>query len=131
MYFSWRDATAAQREGDYRLHYLAQVCIGLPALPALVQAYRMSNNEKVWWDGFMAPPRLSSSQEDPQDPNRDQPTPNDLHRRLHRYFELATFFTVVAGLLNVLAIYDAAAGPVGSPPDSKKKEDLEKEEAKG
>ena len=46
------------------------------------------------------------------DPNFDQPTAHDLHKLLHRYFELAGFFTMVAGLLNVLAIYDAWAGPV-------------------
>jgi hypothetical protein len=81
----------------------------------------------VWWNGFMAPPRLSAAG-DAQDPNRDQPTLQDLHYRLHRYFELATFFTMVGGLLNVLAIYDAAAGPVTSQPDAKKKEEEEKKE---
>ena len=123
VYFSWRD-------GDHRLHYLSQICIGMPALPALIQADRMSNHRKVWWGGFMAPPRLPSAADDPQDPNLDQPTPNDLHRKLHRYFELASFFTVVGGLLNVLAIYDAAAGPVASQPDAKKNEEEGEEEEK-
>lgn len=35
----------------------------------------------------------------------------DLHRRLGKYHELATLLSVVAGLLNVLAIFDAYGGP--------------------
>jgi hypothetical protein len=119
VYFSWRP-------GDQRLlpHYLCQVGVGLPALPALVQASRMSNHRKVFWGGFMAPPRLPSpSGNDREDPNFDQPTPHDLHFLLNRYFELAGFFTMVAGLLNVLAIYDACAGPVPAPVEAKKEEE--------
>jgi hypothetical protein len=122
VYFSWRS-------GDLRLAYLCQVGVGLPALPALVQANRMANHRKVWWGGFMAPPRLPTSWGNEQeDPNFDQPTPNDLHRQLHRYLELAGFFTMVAGLLNVLAIYDACAGPVAAPAAVKKDDKEEKEE---
>jgi len=117
VYFSWR-------QGDRRWPYLCQIGMGLPALPALIQANRMSNHQKVWWGGFMAPPRYPQARDDGrEDPNRDQPTPHDLHRRLHRYFELAGFFTMVAGLLNVLAIYDAWAGPVAPVPSKKKNEE--------
>ncbi len=116
VYFSWR-------EGDRRLPYLCQVFVGLPALPALLQANRMNNRQAVWWNGFMAPPRSPNAGGD--DPNIDQPTLNDLHYRLHRYYELATFFTMVGGLLNVLAIYDAFAGPVPPQPPPKKKKDEE------
>jgi hypothetical protein len=106
VYFSFRD-------GDWRLSYLGQVGAGLPSLPALLQASRMSNHRKVWWGGFMAPPRLDvDGGGDRSDPNFDQPTLGDLHRQLHHYFDLASFFTTVAGLLNILAVYDAWAGPV-------------------
>ena len=37
---------------------------------------------------------------------------NYLQERLPRLFEFATVYTMVAGLLNVLAIYDAWGGPV-------------------
>ena len=42
------------------------------------------------------------------------------HRRLKTRFELGTLYTMVAGLLNVLVIYDAFAGPVFTSPDEKK-----------
>ncbi len=109
VYFSWN-------KGERTWAYLCQVCVGLPALPAMVQAARMAHNKPVWWGGFMAPPRPRGS----HGANEDQPTLHDLHRLLHRYFELGWVFTTIAGLLNVLAIYDAWAGPVISASDEKK-----------
>ena len=53
------------------------------------------------------------------DPNYHQPTLDKILRDLNLYFELATFYTMVAGLLNVLAIYDALSGPVVSIPVKK------------
>ncbi len=107
VYFLWRD-------NDYRLAYLCQIGIGVPAWPALVQANRMANHEKVFGQGFMAPPRssTSSSMDGREDPNADQPTLSELHLKLHRFFELGTAFTMIGGLLNILAIYDAWGGPV-------------------
>ncbi len=94
---------------DQRWHFFGQAFVGLPTMPAVIQAVRVSNNRDVWWGGFMAPPRL-------ENPGQfvdasGLPTLRDLHRKLARYFELATTFTFVAGLLNILAIYDAFAGP--------------------
>ncbi|MCE5302441.1 MAG: hypothetical protein LLF97_04955 [Planctomycetaceae bacterium] len=113
VYFSWRD-------GDHRWTYLCQAAVGSPAWPALIQANRMANHRKVWWNGLMAPPRLPEAPLPDGDPNADQPTPNDLYHMDHHDFELASFFTLIAGLLNVLVIYDAWAGPVASTPTHKK-----------
>lgn len=99
VYASWRT-------GDKRLPYLCQIGIGLPALPALVQANRVRNSKAPWWNGFMAPPRVND------DGLNNQPTVHTLHRKLHRYFEIGTVYTMVAGLLNLLVIYDAWGGPV-------------------
>jgi hypothetical protein len=124
VYFSWRP-------GDQRLAYLCQIGVGLPALPALFQANRMSHDRKVWWGGFMAPPRLPTVLgREREDVNSDQPTVGELHYQLHHYFEYAGFFTMVAGLLNVLAIYDAFAGPVVVAQPAEKKEEKEAEEKK-
>jgi hypothetical protein len=126
VYFSWR-------EGDRRLPYLCQVGIGLPALPALVQAYRMGNQDRVWFGGFMAPPRLPSAearafQPNANDPNQDQPTADDLQKEMTPGYGMGEVYTMIAGLLNVLAIYDAWGGPVFGENAKKDEEDAEGEE---
>ena len=98
--------------------------VGLPAMPALIQANRMAHNRPVLWGGLMAPPRWVGDHLD--DKNKDQPTAHDLHKILNRRFELAWVFSAIAGLLNVLAIYDAFAGPVPPPPDDEKKKGKKK-----
>jgi hypothetical protein len=113
------------RGEEWRLPYICQIGVGLPALPACVQALRMNNGKEVFFNGFMAPPRSPNVLEN--DPNREQPTVDTLNRQLNRNFELATFFTMVAGLLNVLAIYDAFSGPV-TPISTKKEEHPDKTE---
>lgn len=79
----------------FRWHYLCQIGAGLPALPALVQA---KIEGRLLFGGWYEPPR-------------DNMKMDDMHRSLHRYLELGTVFTMIAGLLNVLAIYDAWGGP--------------------
>ncbi|MDZ7615625.1 MAG: DUF6677 family protein [Patescibacteria group bacterium] len=122
VYYSWRP-------GDKRLFYLCQAGAGLVAMPALVQANRMANNRRVWLSGFQAPPRHPSDSAQPTNPNRDQPTPHELNSQLPRNFELGTVFTAVAGLLNILAIYDAWGGPV--PIAGKKKDEDEEDQDEG
>ena len=34
------------------------------------------------------------------------------HRRLGRFFDIGTLYTMLAGMLNLLVIYDAWAGPM-------------------
>lgn len=113
VYFSWDGE-------ERRLPYICQICVGLPALPALIQANLLGNHTKVLCGGFMAPPRPTNLPSD--DVNYNQPTAHDLHRVLNRRLELAGLFTMVAGLLNVLAIYDAFAGPFTAQPVAKKEE---------
>jgi hypothetical protein len=96
VYASWRP-------NDRRWQYICQVGIGLPALPALVQRQRMKERKKLWFDGFMAPP------EEVHPEHHDQLA--EWHEELCFKFELGTLYTMIAGLLNVLAIYDAYAGP--------------------
>lgn len=105
VYASWRT-------NDVRLPYLCQVGVGLPALPALVQAQRVRNDKAPFFDGRMAPPRLQG--------------PDELaewHKKLNRYFELGTVYTMIAGLLNILAIYDALDGPALEDDESEKPDD--------
>ncbi len=101
VYASWRP-------GDKRLAYICQVGVGLPALPALVEAYRASHGK---------PPLLNIM----VPPNDEQLA--EYHKQLGRYFELGTVYTMIAGLLNVLAAYDAWGGPLRMEPHEKKSRD--------
>ena len=114
VYASWR-------EGDKRLPFLCQIGVGLPSMPALIQANRVRNNRPPFLNGFMAPPADERRLEG-QD---GQPTLSRLNKELHRFFELGTVYTMVAGLLNVLAIYDALSGPVIIEPRPKKRDEEE------
>ncbi len=123
VYFSWRP-------GDKRLPYLCQLGIGIPAMPALVQANRVRDGKPPLLDGFMAPPRLDPVGPDPF----EEPTLDTLHKKLHRFFEFSTVYTMIAGLLNILAVYDAWGGPVFPEKpgeDEQGKEDDEEEKKAG
>ncbi|MGD0897313.1 MAG: DUF6677 family protein [Thermoguttaceae bacterium] len=124
VYFSFR-------RDDLRLPYLCQVGIGLPALPALVQAELARHGKGPLCHALMAPPKLRASDPpalEPKDPGRK--TVAEVCKDLSRFFELGTVYTMIAGLLNVLAIYDACCGPVAAEP-VKKKEDEDQDEPKG
>jgi hypothetical protein len=73
----------------------------------------------------MAPP----TPEDQEDPaaHLAKPTLSTLNYHLHRFFELGTVYTMIAGLLNVLAIYDAWGGPFWAEPRKRKETPDEKE----
>jgi hypothetical protein len=101
VYASWRD-------NDRRLPYLCQVGVGLPALPAIVQARRAKPIQFPIYEDFMAPPQVAPE-------GAAHPDELDiLQKRLNRYWELGTVYTMIAGLLNILAIYDAWGGPAYS-----------------
>ena len=109
---------ASFRQPDYRYPYIAQFFVGAPALPALIQRQRVIGShppKKPLWNGFMAPPTqpvLESGYDELA----------EWHGQLKSRFELGTLYTMVAGLLNILVIYDAFAGPVfTSPEESRKK----------
>lgn len=124
---------ASVRRPLERLPYFFQVGVGLPALPAVAQAVRLRgetrdqyiqryNHPKSALDWFMVPPFVDN------DHNNNSDVPDELdqvHKHLHRFFELGTVYTMIAGLLNLLAIYDAWGGPAQSESveEPKKKED--------
>jgi hypothetical protein len=107
---------ASLRENDKRLPYLCQIGAGLPALPALVQAARKTPLQVPFCKDFMAPPELS------QRPNEEDEL-DRLQKRMHRYWEFGTVYTMIAGLLNVLAIYDAWGGPAFAVTAPEKRDD--------
>ena len=98
------------RSADLRLYYFCQAGAGLPALPAIIQAVRVSNGrEPLTASKFEAPPRSDAEL-------------NSLTFSLGRNFELGTLYTSIAGLLNLLAAYDAWCGPMLAHPGKKEEE---------
>lgn len=116
VYCSWRS-------GDVRLAFIPQACVGVMALPAFKQARRPQDATESISSTAFAPPRRQG--EERTRPN--QPTANDLWGTLHSWFELGTLYTMVAGMLNLLAIFDAVGGPNIQ---RRSEEELEKEKAK-
>jgi hypothetical protein len=96
----WRWVNPLNNPEKFCLHYIGQFFVGLPALPALIQGTLKHFELAPILGGFMAEP--------------PQPVINGLHPRLGKLVEIGTIYTTVAGLLNVLAIYDAYEGPAYS-----------------
>ena len=76
------------------------------------------------WGGFMAPPH--------------RPVIEDRTDEVSAWFavhgagyEMGTWYTMIAGLLNILVIYDAYAGPLAVPISGKRKETEEDEDSGG
>ena len=116
VYASWTKT-------DKRWQYLCQVGVGLPALPALIQAKRVFSEppQSPLWHGFMAPP------EQPVQPEVEDELAR-WHEQLSYKFELGTLYTMVAGLLNILAICDAYAGPFGATEEKDSEQSSSKED---
>jgi hypothetical protein len=98
----------------WRWQYYCQLGVGLPAMPALVQRRLVSQDRQPLFDGFMAPP-LDTPQRWIDDSGHESKQPNELAMwtvAMHPRFEIGTVYTVIAGLLNVLVICDAYAGPL-------------------
>jgi len=94
-------------KGEKRLFFIPQAFIGLAAIPAKLQENQVKQGLPPRWGGLMAPPNSPHA-----DKPKHNPTFNDLHHRLARYFELGTIFTVIAGFMNILVVFDAVSGPV-------------------
>jgi hypothetical protein len=95
----WRWVNPLSNPDRFCLYYVGQFFVGLPALPALLQGtlhYLWPDMTAPFW-GFMAEP--------------SQNVLNGMHHRLGKLVEIGTIYTTVAGLLNILAIYDALEGP--------------------
>jgi TM2 domain-containing membrane protein YozV len=93
----WRWVSPSTNTEAFCFNYLGQFWAGPVALPALIQATltRYHQTPTLW--GFMAEP--------------SQNVINGLYPRLGKFVEIGTLYTTVAGLLNILAMYDAFEGP--------------------
>ncbi len=129
VYASWRP-------GEKRLEFFGQAGIGVAAIPSLVQASLVAGprHQPLGGAGWFAPPLLRGQivseayrqQVIDRDPEIGPADFNGLRfapqhpgdqlslwrRRLGRFFDLGTLYTTIAGLLNLLVIYDAWSGPM-------------------
>ena len=118
--FFARDVYCSWRAGDKRLYFIPQSFIGAIALPAYFQAKNPTDATESFWSTAFAPPRLSG------DENRGrQPSGDELIQRLGGWFDLGSLYTLVAGLLNLMAIFDAVAGPAPATVESNEEETKE------
>lgn len=93
----WRWVNPLNYPEKFCLYYLGQFFVGLPALPALIQGTLHHYGLEPILGGFMAEPK--------------QEALNALQVHLGKLVEIGSIYTCIAGLLNILAIYDAYEGP--------------------
>ena len=102
VYASWN-------ETEKRWQYVLQAGIGLPAMPAAYQAWRIRGGNKPWGEFMVAP---ASTRE-----------LDEWNRKTASGFDMGTLYTMIAGLLNILVIFDAYAGPLPPPTPKKQPQD--------
>ena len=78
VYCSWRP-------GDRRLAFVPQACVGVMAIPALMQARAPRDADGSFWSAAFASPRMPS--ESSTRPN--QPSSNDVAAYLHSWLDLS------------------------------------------
>ncbi|QVL32460.1 hypothetical protein KIH39_00655 [Telmatocola sphagniphila] len=102
-----------------RPHYVGQFFIGMSAWPAIYQFMHYDETKE-------AGPRFGKLEREPSDEKL-----NDMQRNDQKVFDLAWVYTVIAGVLNILVIYDAIAGAAFTivPVTKKKIEEAAKSEA--
>lgn len=144
VYWSWKP-------GEKRWAMACQAGIGLAAVPAAAQSMLLNGVAKSpLAGGFMAPPvSLNQPVAESYAQAMIRRTPgleeNDFrrqprgglwelqrdelslwHRQLGRWFEIGTLYTMIAGMLNMLVIYDAGFGPLGTPGEEERRSGGEK-----
>lgn len=121
--------------GDKRWHYACQLGAGVVTLPALLQTKRLNSftdfsqipagitdpNYEPMWGGWMAPPRRPVVEDRADDTAA-------WYARWGAGYEMGTWYTMIAGLLNILVIYDAYSGPLSTPISGRKRDDEDDEE---
>ena len=108
VYFSWK-------EEEKRLYFIPQAMVGLVAIPAFIQAKVVESGNDGICHNLFAPPRVKSEQS-------NQPTRDEIIERTHSWFDLGSIFTAVAGLLNLMVVFDVICGPARLEKNEKTKE---------
>ena len=93
----WRWVNPLNNSEQFCINYLGQFFAGLVALPGVIQATLKWYGVNQTFFVYLAEP----SQNDI----------NGLYPRLGKFVEMGYLYTTIAGLLNILAIFDALEGP--------------------
>lgn len=110
----WKIVYTRMDSEEWRWPYLAQVWTGLIALPALAQNPPFLKDPPM---RGLVQATLKDFQAPPTDAQLD-----DLHFRVGKTLDIALVYTMVAGLLNLLAMYDALLGPAFADEESQTNE---------
>lgn len=94
---SWKIVYFRWDKEEWRWNYLAQLGAGAIAFPALAH--------KPEWRQWL-PASVRDFELMPSEVELD-----DLHREYGSEMDIAVIYTVIAGLLNILVVYDAFSGP--------------------
>jgi hypothetical protein len=108
VYANWESVPGKPLASQLLQPFICQMFVGIPAFPAFVERARFPA-DKPLFGGIMVPPK-------------DDAELAEWHRILARNFELGTVFTMIAGLLNILVIYDAWGGPMQYADDKEPKQ---------
>lgn len=111
VYASWNGT-------EKRWQYVLQAGFGLPAIPAAVQAWSSrGGNPPMFGENFMVAPKSTRELD-------------DWHHETASGFDMGTLYTMIAGLLNILVVYDAYSGPLPPPvPKSKRGSENDEEDS--
>ena len=132
-----RVAYCLWKPGARRLEFIGQAGIGGVAVPALVQSWSLAaSGRPLLPGGWFAPPLLPHQAVAPAYAARLERTDPGMafyrdgrdntlrsgadqlsvwYLALGRFFDIGTLYTTIAGLLNLLVVYDAWAGPLRDP----------------
>lgn len=95
--------------------FVCQAGIGSAAIPALVQRSRVIAGREPLLGGLFAPPAVGGtflSKDGAGNTVRHPSQVAQWNYDLGFYFELGGVYTLIAGLLNLLVVFDAANGPL-------------------
>jgi len=113
VYFAWEPTGWAMPRSYPRPYFIPQACIGVVAIPAFFQARHVESGGAPFCNHLMAPPNATAAGLTPN-VTAANATLDDIIAKLQFSYELGLLYTVVAGLLNLLAVFDAIDGPISS-----------------
>jgi len=112
VYASWN-------ETETRWQYVLQAGIGLPAMPAAIQSWSSrGGSTPMFGETFMVGPKSSKDLD-------------AWNKATASGFDMGTLYTMIAGLLNILVVFDAYSGPLPPPVPKKKRGKQPKDQPDG